>query len=435
MAGEWRKLSLREAKVTLIDCDHRTPPAAETGYPYVTIPQLRDGRIDITDARRISAQHFAEWTRKAKPLPNDVVLSRRCNPGETAFVPSGLEFALGQNLVLLRADGSEVYPPFLRWLVKGPEWWEQIRKFLNVGAVFDSLRCADVPNFELHIPPFEQQRAISEVLRRLDDKIELNQRMNETLEGLAQALFKSWFVDFDPVRAKAESRDPVIPKPLADLFSDSFVESELGQIPRGWRVGAVGDLGEVICGKTPPTASEENYGEDVPFVTIPDMHGRVFVTRTAKWLSLKGAATQPTKTLPPYAICVSCIATVGLVALTSERCQTNQQINSIVPADPSASLYCYFALRELSNEIRSRGGGGSVVLNLNKGQFSALPVLVPSQSLQGAFQRMARPLFDKILSHERQNQCLALIREALLPKLVSGELRLPDAERIVGRVV
>jgi type I restriction enzyme S subunit len=142
VAGEWPKITLREANVALIDCDHRTPPAANVGYPYVAIPQLRGGRIDLSDARRITREHFLEWTRKARPAASDVILSRRCNPGETAVAPPDLEFALGQNLVLLRADGTKVYPPFLRWLVRSPEWWDQVAKFINVGAVFDSLKCA-----------------------------------------------------------------------------------------------------------------------------------------------------------------------------------------------------------------------------------------------------------------------------------------------------
>jgi type I restriction enzyme S subunit len=249
MAGEWPRLSLREAKITLIDCDHRTPPASQAGYPYVAIPQLRNGRIDLSDVRRITPENFVEWTRKAKPLPNDVVLSRRCNPGETAFVPPGLEFALGQNLVLLRADGTMVYPPFLRWLVRGPEWWEQIGKFLNVGAVFDSLRCADIPNFELRIPPLPEQRAIAHILGTLDDKIELDRQMNETLEAMARAIFKSWFVDCDPVRAKAEGRDSGLPKHIADLFPDCFEDSELGEIPAGWEVNTLGNLIGLAYGK------------------------------------------------------------------------------------------------------------------------------------------------------------------------------------------
>src|SRR5438067_2344400 len=176
MASQRRVLSLREAGVSLIDCEHRTPPASSngTGYPYIAIPQLKQGRLDLSDVRRISREHFAEWTRKAKPQPNDEILSRRCNPGETAVVPENIDCALGQNLVLLRADNAKMFPPFLRWLVRGPDWWEQIGKFLNVGAVFDSLRCADIPNFHLPIPPISEQRAIASVLGGLDDKIELN---------------------------------------------------------------------------------------------------------------------------------------------------------------------------------------------------------------------------------------------------------------------
>lgn len=146
--AEWPTLSLREAGVTLIDCVHKTPAAAPEGYPYIAIPQMKNGTIDIDDARRISAADFREWTKKARPQLHDVVLSRRTNPGVTATFGDRCDFALGQNLVLLRADGCRVRPDFLRWLVRSPGWWQQIEKFLNVGAVFDSLRCADVPRFD-----------------------------------------------------------------------------------------------------------------------------------------------------------------------------------------------------------------------------------------------------------------------------------------------
>src|SRR5688500_6624434 len=179
MAHKWRSMTLGQAGVSLIDCDHRTPPPADAGYPYVGIPQLRGGRIDLSDVRRISREHYIEWTRKAKPRANDVILSRRCNPGETAIVPAEMDCALCQNLVLLRADATKIHPPFLRWLGRGPEWWNQISKFINVGAVFDSLRCADVPKFELCIPPLADQRVIAHILGTLDDKIEMNQRTNE----------------------------------------------------------------------------------------------------------------------------------------------------------------------------------------------------------------------------------------------------------------
>jgi type I restriction enzyme S subunit len=427
MAGEWKRTSLREAGVTLIDCDHRTPPAAESGYPYVAIPQLKEGRILLNDVRRISPEHFAEWTRKAKPQHHDVILSRRCDPGETAYVPAEIECALGQNLVLLRADGKKLFPPFLRWLVRGADWWEQVGTFINVGAVFDSLKCADIPNFSMPLPPLAEQKAIAAVLGALDDKIELNRRMNAKLEEMARALFQSWFVDFDPVRAKLDGRRPFSLDPAtAALFPEHLEDSQLGHIPKGWEVKAVGDIGDVICGKTPPTSVADYYGEDIPFVTIPDMHGNVFCAATARKLSLAGANSQANKTLPPGSLCVSCIATPGLVVITSEDSQTNQQINSVVPYQKEETYFWYWVMTGLGAEIASSGSGGSVLVNLSKGRFETLQVIKPPHALISAYHTTVRPFFEAILANTHQSRSLAILRDTLLPKLLSGELKVPN---------
>jgi len=202
MSAEWPLVTLKEAGVTLIDCDHKTPKAQEEGFPYVGIPQLKDGRISLEGVRLISEDDFHHWRRKAKPMPNDVILSRRCNPGEAAYVPEGLEIALGKNLVLLRSDGTKLYPPFLRWIVQGTSWWNEVVKFINVGAIFESLKCADIPKFEFKLPPWNEQIRMMNILSGMDDKIQLNRQTNQTLEQIAQAIFKSWFVHFEPVKAK-----------------------------------------------------------------------------------------------------------------------------------------------------------------------------------------------------------------------------------------
>ena len=252
----WPSMSLRDAGVSLIDCEHRTPPASEDGYPYIGIPQVKDGRIRPDGARYIAREHYREWTRRANPQPFDIVLSRRCNPGETGFVaPDFVEFALGQNLVLLRSDGKKVFEPFLRWLVRSPRWWAEVSKYINVGAVFDSLKCADIPGFQLPIPARHEQRAIAHVLGTLDDKIELSRRMDGTLEAMARALFKSWFVDFDPVRAKMEGRDTELPQDIADLFPDRLVDSEMGEIPEGWKVFRLDQLATHHTKSTSPARS------------------------------------------------------------------------------------------------------------------------------------------------------------------------------------
>lgn len=201
-------MTLRQAEVSLIDCDHRTPPEADHGYPYIAIPQLKDGHLDLKGVRRISEADYIDWTKKLKPRAHDVIVVRRCNSGDSALIPRDLDCAIGQNLVVLRSEGGLVHPKFLRWLVRGPEGWNQVRKYIDVGAVFDSLRCRDIPNFELTVPPVREQVAIAGVLDALDDRIALLRETNATLEAIAQALFKSWFVDFDPVRAKSQGLAP-----------------------------------------------------------------------------------------------------------------------------------------------------------------------------------------------------------------------------------
>ena len=443
MAGEWPTLPLRKANVTLIDCDHRTPPASEAGYPYVAIPQLRGGRVDLSDVRRIKPEHFVEWTRKAKPSANDVILSRRCNPGETAVVPPNLELALGQNLVLLRADGTKVYPPFLRWLVRGPEWWNQINKFLNVGAVFDSLRCADVPNFELRVPPLPEQRAIAHILGTLDDKIELNRRMNETLEAMARALFKSWFVDFDPVRAKADGRDPGLPKHHADLFPDSFEDSELGKIPKTWRASVLGE--EVTrCGgriQTGPFGSQlhaADYMMDgVPVVMPKDLFQRRVSTLTISMVGLGDAQRLSRHRLQEGDIVYSRRGDVERHGLVRSRetgwlCGTGCLLLRLGPEWPSA-LFASIALdRPETRAWITQHAIGATMPNLNTGILARVPIVVPSDEMLCAFNRVVQPLADRVIANDARSDTLVSLRDTLLPRLISGELRVKDADQFIS---
>jgi len=434
VTGECKSVTLRDANVTLIDCDHRTPPAAEDGYPYVAIPQMRDGRIEFAGARRINREHYLEWTRKAKPAANDVILSRRCNPGETAIAPAGAEFALGQNLVLLRADGTNVYPPCLRWLVRGPDWWEQIGKFSNVGAVFDSLKCADVPKFELRIPPLPAQRTIAHVLGTLDDKIELNRRMSETLEAMARALFKSWFVDFDPVRAKAEGRDPGLPKPLGDLFPARLVDSALGEIPQGWCIKPVGDLADVVGGTTPST-KEPSYWEGGmhAWATPKDLSGLSVpvVLDTERRITDAGLSQVGSGLLPNGTVLLSSRAPIGYLAVAEIPLAINQGFIAMVAKAGTPNLFLLLWASVAHDDIVSRANG-STFLEISKANFRPIPVVTPSAQVMQAFERLARPLYERIVQCARESRTLAALRDTLLPKLISGELRVGDltAEKI-----
>ena len=270
-------------------------------------------------------------------------------------------------------------------------------------------------NLVIKLPPLEEQKKIAAILSSLDDKIELNNCMNKILEEMAQTIFKEWFVNFN-----FPSEDG---KPYKDS-GGKMIESELGAIPEGWKVGIIKDISkEVICGKTPPTKDEKNYGDYMPFITIPDMHNNTFIIKSERYLSNKGVNTQINKTVPENSICVSCIATVGLVSLTSENSQTNQQINTIIPKKNISSYWVYFYMKNISNIIINYASGGTTTLNLNKSLFEKINIIIPEISILDTFNNNIKSIFDMIKSNQIENQKLASIRDTLLPKLMSGEIR------------
>lgn len=426
MAGEWKRTSLRDAGVTLIDCDHRTPPAADSGYPYVAIPQLKEGRIQLDGVRRISPEHFAEWTRKAKPQHHDVILSRRCNPGETAYVPAGLECALGQNLVLLRADGKKLFPPFLRWLVRGTDWWEQVGTFINVGAVFESLKCRDIPNFRMPLPPLPEQKAIAAVLGALDDKIELNRRMNATLEAMARALFQSWFVDFDPVRAKLDGRQPPNLDPVtAALFPDSFQESELGHIPKGWKAMPLPEAIEVNPRRTLPKGSIAPYLDMKNLPTQGHSAEEVIDREFGSGTKFQNGDTLLARITP----CLENGKT-GLVDFLEDGQVGWGSTEYIIfaPKPPLPPQFAYLLAR--SDALRSHAiqnmTGTSGRQRVPAECFNSFRLAVPPSDIAYRFNELTAPLMAKIKANADQSRTLASLRDTLLPKLLGGELSHSD---------
>lgn len=332
------------------------------------------------------------------------------------------------SIIRARPDNNKIESLFLYYFfnsVFGLHCLDTIRRQVAVAGITGN----DLARLEIPIPPLEEQRAIAHILGTLDDKIELNRRTNETLEAMAQALFKFWFVDFGPVRAKMEGRWrrgqslPGLPAHLFDLFPDRLVDSELGEIPEGWEVVKVSDIGKIVCGKTPSTKIPEYYGIDISFITIPDMHNNIFATTTQKKLSYLGANSQKNKTLPPNTICVSCIATPGLVIITTENSQTNQQINSVILDELNEIYYWFWIFRNLNNIIKASGSGGSVLINLSTSRFSELRILSSAKKLRQLYHLCIMPFFERVLMGLQENITLTILRDTLLPKLISGELR------------
>lgn len=279
---------------------------------------------------------------------------------------------------------------------------KQFVRNIATGATMPSINTKFMGEVPVAVPPLDVQEEIVKVLRNLDDKIQLNTEINKNLEQQAQALYKSWFVDFEPFN---------------------------GTKPDDWNYGIVDDLAnEIICGKTPSTKVADYYGSDIPFITIPDMHGNVYTVSTERYLSLFGAQSQAKKMLPKNSICVSCIGTAGLVTLVATESQTNQQINSIIPKNGYSPFYIYLLMQTLSEVINKLGQSGSTIVNLNKAQFSKIQVLVPSVTSMKEFDGTVSPLFSLILENQKENIRLSSLRDTLLPKLMSGEIDVSDLD-------
>ncbi|MDO8501006.1 MAG: restriction endonuclease subunit S [Gemmatimonadaceae bacterium] len=294
----------------------------------------------------------------------------------------------------------------------------------------------DLENIEAAYPSLPEQRAIAHILGTLDDKIELNRRMNETLEAMARALFKSWFVDFDPVRAKAEGRDPGLPKPIADLFPDSFEDSELGEIPKGWAVELLSEITSVITKGTTPThsdtatADEADLGINYVRVNAIDEDGAVLFDKLTTIPESVHLGVLKRSVLHVSDVLYTIAGTIGRIAIVDESllpANTNQAIAIVRPKQAIPATFLVMMMREAAfrEELHSNIVQ-AVQANLSLAVLSrARIVAAPQDTLPQLFMPTA-DLMKRVTSIRAESRTLAALRDTLLPKLISGELRLQD---------
>jgi len=296
------------------------------------------------------------------------------------------------------------------------------------GSTMPKLTQGNMNRIPIVAPSLKIQQAIACILGALDDKIELNRQLNRTLEEMARAIFKSWFVNFDPVRAKAAGQQPPGLKPeIAALFPDSFEDSELGEIPKGWCASTVRQYFRLTMGQSPPGSTYNEIGEGVPFYQGRTDFGFRFPTRRV-------FCTAPTRFAETGDTLVSVRAPVGDLNIANERCAVGRGVAAIRHRSGSRS-FTYYSMNHLGEHFSQFEAEGTVFGCINKADFERLPFVVPVPDILAVFDRIVLPLDDRLETNERQSLILASIRDALLPKLISGELRIADAERIAGRLL
>ena len=290
------------------------------------------------------------------------------------------------------------------------EWRAVIKSNMLTGATVDRIPLTTFPEFPVCVPSLPTQRRIAGILSAYDELIENNQRRIRILEDMARSLYREWFVHF---RYPGHESVPL-------------VESPLGQIPQGWEVKRILDFGKVITGKTPSKANSDFYGEDVPFVKTPDMHGNMFILATGECLSNAGADSQANKLIFAGSICVSCIGTIGVVSITTEDCQTNQQINSIVLEKDLFREFLFFRLQDAKQALENLGSNGATMGNVNKSKFESVEVIAPPSGLLERYHQFSASLLSEILILSRQTANLRRTRDLLLPRLLSGQINLVE---------
>lgn len=378
--------SLSDAGVSVLDCEHKTPAAQISGFPYIAIPDIQDGRVAVEQSRLISEADLAEWTRRTMPRPGDILVTRRGRVGDTAPIPSGTRCAIGQNLVLLRSDGTQVDQAFLRWAVRSPQWWSEVDRLMNVGAVFSSLNVKDIARIRLDFPPLPKQKAIAEVLGALDDKIAANTTLATTADGLIRAEYASLSSRrvrvFDVADSPRSGVDPSVVAP-----HDLYVGLEHVGRRHMWLTEG-GEAAEVTSTKFRFEAGDVLFGKLRPYFhkVVSAPRGGICSTDI---LVVRSKEPQ--------------LASVLLAALTSDAV-----IEEVVSASE-----------------------GTRMPRTSWKDLGAVEIWWPDANEVARFTDRLDAVSEAAMAVTAENRVLAATRDALLPQLMSGKLRVRDAEDLI----
>ena len=435
MSSEWEMVSVGEI-CEVYDGPHATPERTDAGPIFLGISSLDSGRIDLERSDHIGEEDFIQWTRRVVPVEGDIVFSYETRLGEAGLIPKGLRCCLGRRMGLLRARNKKrVDPKFLLYNYLGPAYQAVISERTIFGSTVDRIPLKDVPGFPMYLPPIDEQKTIAHILGTLDEKIELNRKTNETLEAMAKALFKSWFVDFDPVRAKAEGRPTGLPAEISDLFPDSFEDSELGEIPSGWSVGEINQILNLQKDSLDPaTAPDEAFDHySIPAFDAgkypakelgSSIKSQKFLVGDGDLLVSKLNPSTPRVWIP--------FASSGRRAICSTEflvCRTSSVFGR-------AYAYCLASSDAIVEALTGLAGGTSNShQRIRPGDFLALPCCIGTEIVRSAFLDVVEPLLGKSLVLRTESRSLSTTRDALLPKLISGEIRIPDAEKMLEEML
>ncbi|MFZ5699550.1 MAG: restriction endonuclease subunit S [Pseudomonadota bacterium] len=421
---------LEECLEALIDYRGKTPKKADAGIPLITAKVVKSGRIERPD-EFIAEDTYEAWMTRGYPEVGDVVLTTEAPLGEVAQIKF-LPVALAQRVVTLRGKKEILDNGYLLYLLQTAKMQEKLIG-RSSGTTVLGIKQSELRKIEVTLPPVKEQRAIARILGALDDKIEVNRRLNGTQETMARALFKAWFVDFEPVRAKIDGRWqsgqslPGLPADLFDLFPSRFVESELGEIPEGWEMRSLDSIANYLNGLALQKFPPESEDQFLPVIKIAQLRAG----------NTNGADRASARIKPEYVVVdgdvlFSWSGSLEVDLWCGGLGALNQHLFKVTSSEYPKWLYYLWTRHHLNEFRRIAAGKATTMGHIQRGHLSSAKVLIPPPPLLESMDRVMAPLIEQIIVNRVQSRTLAALRDSLLPKLLSGELRISDAEHLAA---
>ena len=422
----------------IVDCPHSTPVWTNGGVVVLRNQNIRNGRLKLDQPSFTDEAHYQERIRRAAPQEGDIVITREAPMGEVCMVPPNLKCCLGQRMVLLRPDPTKVDGRYLLAALQSQSVRNQISWAEGTGSTVSNLRIPDLEALRIPYRRISEQRVIAHILGTHDDKIELNRKMNETLESMARALFKSWFIDFDPVRAKVDGRwkkgqsIPGLPAELWDLFPDSLESLGDRELPKGWELTPLGNVSNILNGFAFKSEDYRDYGS---FVLRTKNFGDDGYARRLKddvYLDERIAKEYESFLVQPFDIhLVMVAASIGKTAITPPN---------MLPALRNQNMWCFrnkdtFPFRHyinlmiplIASDLRGHSSGTARDF-FRKGDFEKYQIVRPEPRALEHAEKFFRITFEKIAINIAEITALENLQDELLPKLISGEVQLNKPE-------
>jgi type I restriction enzyme S subunit len=387
----------------IVDCEHKTAPTQDTGYPSIRTPNIGRGHFILEGVNRVSDETYRLWTRRAVPQPGDLIMAREAPVGNVALIPPGLHPCLGQRTLLIRPDRSKVVPAFLNYLLNGPAVQSVIHAKTN-GATVPHLNMKDVRGLVLPVlPPLPIQQRIAGILSAYDELIENSQRRIKILEAMARALYREWFVHF---RYPGHESVPLVPSPLGD-------------VPQGWETHKVKDIATVTYGFPFASRSFNTEGRGVPVIRIRD----ITVGRSTTFTEEEAASKYHVKN---GHILIGMDGEFHMCIWSGDHACQNQRVARFEPIAEIGNFHLFLALEQPIHDF-NRAIVGTTVAHLGDSHIKAIQIIWPPKMLREMARAILEPMAEQIIALNRQVNILRRTRDLLLPRLLSGQI---DVEAI-----